>query len=55
MLQISINFEEFQLVLYFCTIFDFNTISFNSQKIELRLLVIVILRVQVTLSHLLAS
>ena len=34
MLQISISFEEFQLVLQFCTIFHFTTIFFNSSKIE---------------------
>ena len=30
----SINFEEFELILWFCTIFHFNTIFFNSSKIE---------------------
>ena len=30
----STNFEEFQLVLWFWTIFHFNTIFFNSSKIE---------------------
>ena len=30
----SINFEDFQLGLRFCTIFHFNTIFFNSLKIN---------------------
>ena len=32
----STNFEEFQPVLWFCTIFHFNTIFSNSSKIEFR-------------------
>ena len=31
----SINFEDFQLGLWFCTIFHFNTIFFNSLKKKL--------------------
>ena len=31
----SINFEKFRLVLSFCTVFQFNTIFFNSSKYKL--------------------